>query len=296
MTLKLAIGIPAYTGQIYMRHFGTALALGWAAALNEETFELYPEILYENICPVDYARDRMMKRAIEVGADWLLSIDADVVHEGHELAGGYEILRMIGTGHDRRAAVIGAAVHQRVLQGSHRMAYMKRQINATPEDHQRPLTDAELADNDGVNEVDRLATSLLAYNVGWIKERLAPPWFVFPHRPGTIDRLGEDLYFCDRVRDAGGRILCDARFQPLHLGPPHLVPSAMTQALDCLPRGSARPRHHGTAPWEYQDQLEAACHAHDGKECPTPTGPFPCECVSAAVRAADEKWHQEHHS
>ena len=237
MSVKLAIGIPAYGGHIDMHAAGMYLSLGFALA-DYDTIEIYPEILYTNLCPVDHARNVIMQRALTVEADWLLTIDADVFHDegagGYDvrdtgLDGGYALLDMLLAGERGGAAVIGAAVWQRATKPErHRMAYLRQTINPDPKNPYRPLSEGEiragLEDHGGVIEVDRLSTSLIAFNVPWVRDHVPKPWFIFPHVENSIERLGEDLWFCDSVKKAGGKILCDLRFTPKHLGRPELIP------------------------------------------------------------------------
>lgn len=224
--IKLALGVPAYGGKVDAAHAATWLALGFALRDAERFFVPILGPATPNTQPTCRARNTMLREAIAADADWLLMIDADVAHEGEGLSGGYDILSMVRAGHKAGAAIIGAAAPQRTDGPGHLMAYVETgEDKLTGEDGAgfRPVTAAEIGE--GPTPVARVSGSLWAVNVQWVKACMPhPPWFVFAYAAGTLRMLGEDLWFCDRVRERGGAILCDGRFRPRHRRPDGWMP------------------------------------------------------------------------
>lgn len=237
--ISLAIGTPAYGGHIDREHAGMWFSLGFA--MRDTQAVILPTLgpLTPDVQPTCQARNRLLKQAIEARADWLLSIDADVVHDGGgELNGGYDLIQMVLDGQRRGAAIIGAAVPQR-SGDPHLMAYKETTASGYDPDtgvHQenrggagfRPIDAADVDEcGDGANlviPVARVSGSCWAINVDWVARCMPnPPWFTFAYKDGTLRQLGEDMWFCDRVRERGGAILCDRRFTPRHRRPPGWV-------------------------------------------------------------------------
>lgn len=211
--IKLAIGLPAYTGQITAFAFRMWLDLGAMLRASEARFKLVQTNLIET-CGIDVARNRLVAEALEVGADWLLMIDADTWHED-----GSDILQMISDA-DRMAqhtkvGAVAAQVPKRDPDDTHLMVY--RYLN----EKRYPAT----LPSGGIADIDAAATAMMAINLNFIREhKLKAPWFKFEWRDGdTKPFQGEDLYFCARVREAGGVILGDGRFIAKHLQRPQVI-------------------------------------------------------------------------
>lgn len=239
--IKIALGTPAYGGTIDAGHAATWLSLGFALRDLSSVFVPILGPVTPNVQPVCQARNRLLKMALEAGADWLLTIDADVAHEGEDLQGGYDLLQMVLTGGKLGAAIIGAPVLQRTDHGTHMMAYVEDAIGRgdsplSPAERMalenrgglgfRPVVADDFGRRGGLPNADRLAFvarvsgSCWAINVDWVRRCMPKaPWFLFAYAEGTLRQLGEDLWFCDEVRKRGGTILCDGRFQPKHRRP-----------------------------------------------------------------------------
>ena len=56
-----------------------------------------------------------------------------------------------------------------------------------------------------------------------VLEEVSPPWWWIPEEKG----LGEDLYFCNKVRNAGFKIYCDTSVEAPHLTEPVLAHSSL---------------------------------------------------------------------
>jgi hypothetical protein len=194
--LILAVGVPAYGAQVHAGHVTQAIALGAAiggrAAL---------QFTYTDSCSLDWSRNFILHKAITQGADWLLMCDADTY-----CPDASKTLAMLREADERGARVIATPVLTR----------RHNTYNAM-----RCGLIMAMGDFRGqVVEVDRIGTAFMAIDCTWVKDNVPYPWFTSEQlltedRPGWI---GEDFSFCDRVRSAGGTILADGRFEPVHTG------------------------------------------------------------------------------
>lgn len=214
--LKLGIGLPAYGGRVSM-YVGEALFhLGYALASAENRF-VFSSFAKLDVCGVDIARNRIVDSAIQAGLDWVLMIDSDTHWEPEN---AFDVLQMISSADHAGAAVVAAPVPKRDPSDSHLMVYRETGAGRVP------LTREQLASegmSDPLVDITSAATALMAIDVGFVKEKLSPPWFRFVWQDDSIKFLSEDLYFCGRVLAAGGRIVCDSRFIARHLQRPEVL-------------------------------------------------------------------------
>lgn len=158
--------------------------------------------LHTDTCAVDKARNMLVAKARDAKCDWLLMCDADTYYPGPPA-----IATMLHEGNQRKAAVIAAPVRMRKRADGFNV---KR-------------GDSLLAEEDfrgRVVEVDGIGTAFMAVRLGWlVQEWPLSPWFEFKHHEGYQPKTtGEDYSFCQGVRQRGGLILADGRFEPAHVG------------------------------------------------------------------------------
>lgn len=137
----------------------------------------------------------LLHSALKDGSDWLLMMDSDTYHRD---AG--DLFKMIEHGALERAAVIAAPVLIRNGQGHNVKGGF---------------------DFEGkVKEVERIGTACMAINCCWIRDHWADqPWFATMHKCGDVpSKVGEDVFFCDGVRERGGTVLGYGKFEPTHVG------------------------------------------------------------------------------
>lgn len=198
--IRVAIGIPAYTSRVSAGHLLQAAQLSWAWCRNGLPS---PYFITVDSAGVDKARNILVAKALQAKADWLLMCDADTYHP---IAPA--IWEMLATGEKRGAAVIGAPVKMRKRDG----------YNVSRGDDFALVPPDEF--RNAVIEVDRIGTAFTAINLKWIAEHWGDaPWFQFIYKPAgaTVDVLGEDYAFCGGVKQRGGLILADGRFEPVHV-------------------------------------------------------------------------------
>jgi hypothetical protein len=210
--LRVAYAIPAYRRQVDVGHVHQAMALGATFMAKSRDYRLVG-LFDTNSCSIDWSRNQILHHSMAVGADWLLTCDADTFHAAlpgesptHNTA--LDVLSMLNHGEQYSAAVIAAPVPMRGRHG----------YNVFDKGGSK-LMDIELL-RGKVTPVDRIGTAFMAINVGWIRDCWPKqPWFVTQQLDGDQPaKIGEDISFCDGVRARGGEILAYGLFEPKHIG------------------------------------------------------------------------------
>jgi hypothetical protein len=202
---QVAFLIPAYNGVLDMGHADMWLRTGATLAMVADRFDL-AMFGCGSMNPVAKARNQFMYAALDVGADWLVMIDADTYAETPEA-----IFDMIQLGIDHGFQVMTGAVMARGPEVGYPL-YVRKSDVGTNEFGFRTLTSEEIQGS--IIEVDRCGGALLAINLNWIRECWPDgPWF---HHPPTDD-AGEDWTFCEGVQTRGGVIVADGRFATCHV-------------------------------------------------------------------------------
>jgi hypothetical protein len=241
--IRLVLGLPCYGGKVTMFQSRMWLSLGHALASHDDKFVLRDFPLVD-VCGVDVARNEVMTAAFKSAANakdeeektiyptdpfngygaWLLMIDADTWHDNN-LQGGYDLLQMVRTGEKLGAAAIGAPVPRRAPGETRYMVYSGKTEGTEGrqgkrDEHGGFLRAMPYEDWAGkVVECDSIATAIFAVNLRFAL-MMQVPWFLYSIAEGTMDRLGEDIYFCRKARALGGKIYVDGRFVGNHLQRP----------------------------------------------------------------------------
>jgi hypothetical protein len=184
---KVAICFPSAD----MVHADFALAL---AGLCNTTPPLETPIVNNKSSIVAAARNDGVRRARELGCDHLLFLDSDMTFP--------------------RTTLHRLLVHREPIVGA---TYVKRVppfalLGSALEPH--PTADAR-----GLTEMRRIPTGCLLIRMS-VFDALAKPYFRYITDETGGEIVGEDYVFCDRAREAGFRIWCDAALslEITHLG------------------------------------------------------------------------------
>ena len=174
---KVAICFPSGD----MVHADFALAL---AGLCNSTPPIETPIVNNKSSIVAEARNGAVQRAQEMGCDHMLFLDSDMVFPRDTL---HRLLL-------RRKDIVGATYTKRVSPYS----LLGTAMEAEP-----------ISDPQGLAEMRRIPTGCLLIRMA-VFDALSQPYFRFVTDEASGVIIGEDYVFCDRVRDAGFHIWCDA--------------------------------------------------------------------------------------
>lgn len=201
--LKLMIGIPAYRGQVHYGHVMQMMSMA-ATCIASKAFAIRGFLAPES-CSIDWSRNQMLHMAVKDGSDWLLMCDADTFHQRAP-----DIVTMILDAQGSGDAVVAAPVRLRGKPGHN----VYRVVGGVGEQVESDYWQGRQA------PVDRIGTAMMAVNCNWIRQCWPEqPWFVTQQLAGKApSKIGEDISFCDGVRERGGRIMVDGRFEPVHVG------------------------------------------------------------------------------
>ena len=148
-------------------------------------------------CYVHSSRIELVQQAIEHGADYVFFVDADVTFPPETLE------HLLALDKD----VVGAQYNMRRLPATSTVKTM--------DEHGTPTA------------MNRIPTELFkAYAVPTgcvliktsVFEKIPRPWFFFKHKEDGSIEVGEDVWFCQRVREAGYDVWCDPTVPVQHHG------------------------------------------------------------------------------
>jgi hypothetical protein len=202
--VKVAVGIPAYGGEIASGQAGMWLDFGSRLQAHSARGLELKAVLTVDTCGVDRARNYLLASAMKMGAEWLLMIDADT-WVANDMGGsaGEQLISMIMNGMNTRAAIIGAPVYRRIHTRDHSRPDEKSLNVRMFKGHLTP----------GVQEVEAIGAACMAINL----QRIGFAEFKFTH-----DR-SEDLEFCHQVRLRNEKIFVDPNVRTCHLAKPDVL-------------------------------------------------------------------------
>ncbi len=203
---KFVLGIPAYRGNVHGGHLEQMMSL-CGATFAAQGMLSFVGLVRPDTCSVDRSRNHIVSHALKAKAHAVLMCDADTYHP---IAA--DLVKMMAAANDRHAAVIAAPVK---LRGKPGWNVLARRPDEAPAEFVAPEHW-----KGRIAEVERIGTACMAINLNWIRDHWPEqPWFQTRHLSGGDPRsIGEDINFCDQVRDRGGTILADGRFEPIHVG------------------------------------------------------------------------------
>jgi hypothetical protein len=206
VTLKLAVGLPAYRGQICAAQSIMWAQFGGACARQPDEVQV---VMFAHVdtCGIDRARNALVRQATVAKAQWLLMVDSDT----HALA-GKDLLRMI-LEHPADAAVVGAPVIRRGDRSSD-LPNLWRWTGERHESHD-PRRQLGHGANGPYLEIDAVGAAILAIDL----RRVAAARAEFR----WADGMSEDLWFSRQLRVAGEKIYVDPRVATVHLGQPEIL-------------------------------------------------------------------------
>ena len=181
---------------------GTEVTLEWALyTLKLLRLPVGSKILTQRGSPIDVARNNLVKKAIEVGFDYIGFLDIDVACEPDAF------IKLLAHNKPFVAGVYRTKRNQ-LYKGK-----MLWNAYAYVDDPKGYFPIGEF-DTDGLNEVGIVAAGLSLIEVG-VFEKIDYPWFEWDRKGGH--GYGEDFNFCIKLKDAGIPVLVDSTIQAPHI-------------------------------------------------------------------------------
>jgi hypothetical protein len=214
---KLLLACPMYDGRCHSEYHGSVLRL---ARLLE-----FDEYNVKGCCFVDVARNQIAE--VFLKGDWthLLMIDSDI---GFETAG---VLKILAYANDPEYPIIGAACPKRQLN----LKKVKESVEAGESedmllyrgcDWNYNIREAATFDTRFPILVDEIGAGIMAVRRE-VFESMTTPYFESPYING--EKIGEDIMFCRRFRESGGKVWMAPWVLTKHMGV-MAYPGDMTKA------------------------------------------------------------------
>lgn len=195
--MRIAIFLPAYGGKIVAQLATTIMAdQAWAISNGHEL-----GCFFQDIQPIDRSRNTAFFKAVNHNFDYMMMYDADTYADGSHSALGvlYDQLTEAQNGRHPNAAAIGAVyVHRN---GQRTLVY--------------PPLPPEV-----VEPIKHIGTGMMLLDLNKLESiKRNHKWFQYVlESNGQDTKAGEDVYFCDEVKNQGGVVLGSTHIPTRHLG------------------------------------------------------------------------------
>lgn len=222
--LKLAVAVMAYGGQVCSQQINMWIDFGAHAAFAAAEVQVLPISIWD-VNPVDRARNFALAKAMKDEADWLLMVDADTFVMG--VTPGLDLLRMILEGAREYAAIIVAQVKSRAPGVDTNMVYCLDRGRISTKHSDGALYGLNLlhpmlrGNGEALMRIDAASAAIMAISLKHVGDAA----FRFIEETETRAGYSEDIEFCNQIRAAGGKILCDTRIVTGHLARPAVLVS-----------------------------------------------------------------------
>jgi GT2 family glycosyltransferase len=199
--MELAVCVPVswdFVPTPFLISFARLFRPGELAAIRRLGIRRYFH-LFNRSFPLDLNRNQLVEKALELGADWLLFLDADMTHPPDLISA------LLQDAEESGAAVVSATYFKKLPPHVCVSAYAGRRHDP------QLLVPLDPAAVKGLIECDviGLGAALIHREVF---EAVGGPWFEYERwRRTGLKSVTEDVPFCRRARAAGFRILTDTR-------------------------------------------------------------------------------------
>lgn len=189
---KVAICVPSGDGKIQLETMNSILANIM------ETPHAHTMMFSQTGCYVHQNREDMVRRAIDdFECDYIFFVDTDMIFEGATLS------HLLSLDKD----VVGVPYNRRKLPAESTVKLLGP--NDTPVEGKVPSK---------LFKAYAVATGCMLIKRE-VFANLPHPWFFFAHAEDGTLTIGEDIWFCKRVREAGFDVWADPTVPIKHLGP-----------------------------------------------------------------------------
>lgn len=132
---------------------------------------------------ITYNRNKMTDYALRNGADWLLFIDSDMVFPP------YTLDRLLSHNKD----IIGIVARKR--------SYPFESIGTL-------IKSEDIGSTESLLQMSRIGAGVLLIRAEVFK-KITLPWWRNQYEDGILEEMGEDIYFCEKAKEAGYEIWAD---------------------------------------------------------------------------------------
>lgn len=191
--VRLAVGVPN-GGSV---HVDTVRGL--ISLVGELGSHVPLNFLFHGGCYVHRNRETIVKQALELDYTHLMFIDTDMLWSPGA------VQRLL----EQKKPVIGAAYNERrfPLQSTLKMADKKGNVISVKQEDWPKKT----------FKCHAIATGFMLIDLSIMKD-IPKPWFFFDTTEEGEFHMGEDIWFCEKVREAGFSIYCDPTIEVAHIG------------------------------------------------------------------------------
>lgn len=224
MKEKVIVGVPT-GGSVNFRMADSLLKLQDLEIRNpSERYELIG-INFASGLYIQENRNRLVKDAIAMGADWILQIDSD-----HSFEDGTLLRALMRTANkETRPIVAGLYTNIGVITGQN-FTILDCIYAEAPDGKYKIIRPPS---NMQPFRVDAVGSGLLLTHVS-VYKKLDYPWFalaMFENPDGSRQMMNEDMAFCRSARMAGFDIWCDPIAEATHWKTVPLLPSTLREFL-----------------------------------------------------------------
>jgi len=205
--IKLAIAIPLTDQWVYTQFFFSFIKVitEYMSSLVKEGKPISFDVLMPDFpCQVDAARNNLVQQALLLGCTHILMMDTDQIYNTDDM-----IQKMLA--HNK--PVVGARVHRRYM--PYDPLLLRGDVGRL---YQVP--DEEVKKPDGTFEteldVTYTGTGCILYDTQIFIDMIPEKWFQF--KVGDVGQsIGEDIVFCEKLRDCKIPIIVDCSIDIKHL-------------------------------------------------------------------------------
>lgn len=197
--MRLCVGIPVVgfvAAEVYHSHLASMVPIA------REFETIIPVCI--NLYPHAAARNHIMDEAIKCECDYLYFLDSDMLPDPMSPLALLEVLKstpdaVMTTGHAYRRGYPHTSVWTKVHQN--------RAMQVTAPSTTPPF------------EIESAGSACNMIDVKWVRDNLTKPWFVQGQviHEGRPVEVNEDSWFCQRIREKGGKIIAVPQVRPGHL-------------------------------------------------------------------------------
>ena len=195
----IGLGIPIFDNV-------PAEAIAYLLRLGIEMSEVSKQQVYaitvNNIVPYDKARNTIVDEAIKKNIDTLVFVDSDMIIPAGSFTKLWKVFK------ERKEPLVSGHAYRR---GYPFTCIWSKVIGENAEGGITQV-DAE----SGVHEIDGTGMFFCLIDLKWVRENLEKPYFFQGWDEHGVQQ-SEDIYFCNKIRKAGGKVLGIADLECGHI-------------------------------------------------------------------------------